>query len=32
LCKDLDIVRVIKVARIRWLGYLIRMEENSLCK
>jgi hypothetical protein len=32
LYKDLDIVRVIKVATIRWLGYLVRMEENSPCK
>jgi hypothetical protein len=32
LCKDLDIVRVIKVVRIRWLGHLVRMEENSPCK
>jgi hypothetical protein len=30
--KDLDIVRVIKVAGIRWLGHLVRMEENSPCK
>jgi hypothetical protein len=30
--RDLDIVRVIKVARLRWLGNLVRMEENSLCK
>jgi hypothetical protein len=29
---DRDIVRVIKVARIRWLGHLVRMEKNSLCK
>jgi hypothetical protein len=29
LYKDLDIVTVIKVARIRWLGHLVRMEENS---
>jgi hypothetical protein len=29
LCKDPDIVRVIKVTRIRWLGHLVRMEENS---
>jgi hypothetical protein len=32
LYKDPDIVRVIKVARIRWLGHLVRMEENSPCK
>jgi hypothetical protein len=32
LYRDLDIVRVIKVARLRWLGHLVRMEENSLCK
>jgi hypothetical protein len=30
--KNLDIVRVIKLARIRWLGLLVRMEENSPCK
>jgi hypothetical protein len=30
--KDLDIVRIMKVARIRWLGHLVRMEENSPCK
>jgi hypothetical protein len=32
LYKDLDIVRVIKVARLRWLGHLLRMEENLPCK
>jgi hypothetical protein len=32
LYKDLDIVRVIKVARLRWLGHLVIMEENSPCK
>jgi hypothetical protein len=31
LYKDLDIVRVMKVATIRWLGHLVRMEENSPC-
>jgi hypothetical protein len=25
-------VRVIKVARIRWQGHLVRMVENSACK
>jgi hypothetical protein len=30
--KDLDIVRVIKVVRMRWLGHLVTMEENSPCK
>jgi hypothetical protein len=25
-------VRVIKVAKLRWLGYLVRIEENSPCK
>jgi hypothetical protein len=29
LYKDLDIVRVIKVSMIRWLGHLVRMKENS---
>jgi hypothetical protein len=28
----IDIVRVIKVASLRWLGHLVRMEENSPCK
>jgi hypothetical protein len=32
LYKGPDVVRIIKVARIRWLGHLIRMEENSPCK
>jgi hypothetical protein len=32
LYKDLDIVKVIKVTRLRWLGHLLRMEENSPCK
>jgi hypothetical protein len=32
LCKDLDIDRVIEVVRLRLLGYLVRMEENSPCK
>jgi hypothetical protein len=32
LYKDPDIVRVIKIARIRWLGHSVRMEENSPCK
>jgi hypothetical protein len=32
LYKDLNIVRVIKVTRLRWLGHLVRMEENLPCK
>jgi hypothetical protein len=32
LYKDLDVIRVIKVARLRWVGHLVRMEENSPCK
>jgi hypothetical protein len=32
LYKDLDIVGVIKVTRIRWLGHLVIMDENSPCK
>jgi hypothetical protein len=32
LCKDLHIVRVIKVVRLRRLGQLVRMEENTPCK
>jgi hypothetical protein len=32
LYKDPDIVRVIKIGRIRWLGHSVRMEENSPCK
>jgi hypothetical protein len=32
LYKDPGIVRVIKVARIRWLGHLVAMVENSPCK
>jgi hypothetical protein len=32
LCTDLDKVRVLKAARIEWLGDLVRMEEKSPCK
>jgi hypothetical protein len=32
LYKDLDTVRLIKVAMLRWLGHSIRMKENSPCK
>jgi hypothetical protein len=32
LYKDLDKVRVTQVARIGWLGHLVRMEEMSPCK
>jgi hypothetical protein len=32
LYKDPAVVRVIKIARIRWLGHLVRKEENSSCK
>jgi hypothetical protein len=32
LYKDPDIVRVIQVARIRWLGHIVRVEDNSPCK
>jgi hypothetical protein len=30
--EDLDIVRVITVARLRWLGHLVRMEKTHLAK
>jgi hypothetical protein len=32
LYEGLDIVGVIQVTRIRWLGHLVRMDENSACK
>jgi hypothetical protein len=32
LYKDPDIVRVIIVAKIRWLGHLFRMTKNSPCR
>jgi hypothetical protein len=32
LYADVDTARVIKVTRLRRLGHLIRMEENSPCK
>jgi hypothetical protein len=34
VCKKIyrSIVKAMKVARTRWLGHLVRMEENSPCK
>jgi hypothetical protein len=32
LYKDRDIVTVITVARLRWLGHLVRMEETHLAR
>jgi hypothetical protein len=32
VCIKIQIVRVIKVTRIRWLGIVVRMEENSRCQ
>jgi hypothetical protein len=32
VCIKIQIVRVIKVARIRWLGIVVRMEETSRCQ
>ena len=32
LFTDCDIVKYIKIARLRWTGHIIRMEENSPAK
>jgi len=31
LCDALDIVNVIKIGRLRWLGYFCRMQELEPC-
>jgi hypothetical protein len=32
LFKEANIVQSIKINRLKWLGHIRRMEENSLCK
>ena len=32
LYKETDIVKTIKIARLRWLGHIYRMEENNYCR
>jgi len=32
LCNELDIVKVIKIGRLRWLGHLFRMQYLDPCR
>ena len=32
LCDELDVVKVIKIERLRWLGHLFRMQELDPCR
>ena len=32
LCNELDVVKVTKIGRLRWLGHLFRMQELDPCR
>jgi hypothetical protein len=32
LCDDIDLVTAIRISRLRWVGHIVRMEDNLPCK
>jgi hypothetical protein len=32
LCSELDVVKVVQIRRLRWLGHLCRMQELDPCR